>query len=60
MSELCTKDNPYSKERDFAGARWEHDAAHEDGHQENGYPGGDIVRMKCNNCGLQWKKELAQ
>jgi hypothetical protein len=56
----CTKDNPYTPERDEPGCRWEHDAAHEVGDQESGWPGGDIVRMRCDNCGTEWRSELPQ
>lgn len=55
----CTKENPYSPERDKAepGCGWEHssDAVHEVGDQE-----GDIVRMRCDNCGIEWKAKLPQ
>lgn len=58
----CKKDNPYTLERNRteAGTGWEHDAAHEVGEQENGWPGGDIVRIHCDNCHEEWYKELAQ
>lgn len=60
----CTKGNPYTKERDKnePGYGWTHadDAVHEVGDQENGWPGGDIVRMRCTNCGHEWEKELPQ
>ena len=59
----CTKENPYTKERDASepGYGWQHDALHEDhGSQEDGYPGGDIVTMHCDNCGIKFKVELPQ
>ena len=56
-SYLCTKENPWTPEK---GTPVEHDNAHEVGEQENGYPGGDIVRMRCDNCGTTWKTELPQ
>lgn len=58
----CTKDYPYSRKRDNASNhKWDHDAAHEvSGSQVDGCPGGDIVRMKCDNCGLEWETELPQ
>ena len=61
MRRKCTKDNPYTLECDKSEpGNWEHDGAHEIGEQEDGWPGGDIVRMKCSNCGLTWKTELPQ
>jgi len=58
----CTKDNPYTSERDKTepGRGWEHDGAHEVGEQEDGWPGGDIITVKCQNCGTRWKEELPQ
>ncbi len=59
----CTKDDPYTLERDKAepGYGWEHSDVHEvDDSQENGWPCGDTVRMRCNNCGLEWNTELPQ
>ena len=49
----CTKDNPGE---DFAF----HPDAREVGEQEDGYPGGDIVRYECPHCGARWKEELPQ
>ncbi|KKM62740.1 hypothetical protein LCGC14_1518610 [marine sediment metagenome] len=37
-----------------------HPNAREVGDQQDGYPGGDIVTMKCPDCGKSWKKELPQ
>ena len=58
----CTKDTPYTPERDKAepGYGWEHSSAHEVGEQEDGWPGGDRVRMRCDNCGIEWTAELPQ
>lgn len=56
----CTKENPYTKERDEKDCRWSHDNAHEVGDQRDGYPGGDLVIMKCDNCGVTWEMELPQ
>jgi hypothetical protein len=58
----CTKDNPYTPERDKnePGRGWEHEGAHEVGEQRDGWPGGDIVTMQCPNCGIRWEKELPQ
>lgn len=59
MSEYftCTKDNPHTKEK------WKGRVCHPDAvelSQEDGYPGGDIIRNKCPNCGVEWKEELPQ
>ena len=43
-----------------APGQWEHTNAHEVGDQESGWPGGDIVRYKCDDCGETWKEELPQ
>lgn len=37
-----------------------HPDAHEVGEQEDGYPGGDIITMKCPHCGVTWREELPQ
>ena len=55
---ICTKENPWNSELDVGYVR--HDAAHEVGKQEDGYPGGDIVTMQCTNCGHRWRTELPQ
>lgn len=60
MREQCTKDNPYTKERDYPDSRWEHADAREVGDQEDGWPGGDIVHYECVNCGKKWSCELPQ
>jgi len=54
---LCTKENPWKPEM---GVPVMHEDAKEVGDQEAGYPGGDIVTMRCPNCGHEWRKELAQ
>ena len=37
-----------------------HPNAREVGEQEDGYPGGDIQRWECPDCGARWKQELPQ
>lgn len=37
-----------------------HADACETGEQEDGWPAGDIVTMKCPNCGHVWRMELPQ
>lgn len=54
---FCTKEKPWKPEM---GTPCQHVDAHEDGDQRDGYPGGDIITMKCPNCGVSWKSELPQ
>lgn len=56
----CTKDNPYSQERDKSNVIWKHINALEVGEQKDGYPGGDIQRFYCPICSIEWKEELPQ
>ena len=56
----CTPETPYTAERDEEGDRWQHSKVSEIGDQENGWPGGDIVTYRCDNCGVKWKAELPQ
>ena len=37
-----------------------HPATTEIGDQEDGWPGGDTVRMRCAVCGHEWTAELPQ
>jgi len=43
-----------------APGRWEHSGAGEVGDQENGWPGGDIITVRCKDCGKKWREELPQ
>lgn len=54
---VCSKEHPMPNQD---GGRWLHLEAHEVGDQLDGCPGGDIVKMKCDNCGKEWWKELPQ
>lgn len=54
----CTDEHPWDKQN--TDARVRHHNVREVGKQEDGYPGGDIVRYECNNCGTRWKEELPQ
>lgn len=60
ITRLCTKKQPWSKERDNPGDLWQHDNIIEVGDQINGWPGGDIQKYRCLNCGVAWKRELPQ
>lgn len=59
---ICTKDKPWDRiQRPPRGeGRIVHPDAREVGDQEDGYPGGDIIRMECPHCGVDWKEELPQ
>jgi hypothetical protein len=37
-----------------------HESAVEVGEQKDGWPGGDIIRLKCPHCGHTWTAELPQ
>ncbi len=52
----CTAEDPWAEGR----GRAYHPDAQEVGEQEDGWPGGDIVTMRCPHCGVEWKKELPQ
>jgi len=54
---LCSPEHPMPQ---GAPGRWEHTNAHEVGEQLDGWPGGDIVRMRCDDCGESWRMELPQ
>lgn len=54
---ICTAETPWPK---GGPTPVQHVDAHEVGEQENGYPGGDIITMRCPNCGHQWRTELPQ
>ncbi len=53
----CTKDDPWTPAK---GTPVRHHGAHEVGEQRDGWPGGDIVSMRCPNCGHTWTQELPQ
>lgn len=55
----CTKENPW-KGTENNGIRVIHHDTVEVGEQEDGYPGGDLITIKCINCGKRWKEELPQ
>ena len=54
---VCTKETPW--DRTVKGPV-QHNAAHEVGEQEDGWPGGDMVTYECSNCGHRWRAELPQ
>lgn len=54
----CTKEQPWNKDPRNVPVR--HVDAQEVGEQRDGWPSGDVVTMRCPNCGHQWEKELPQ
>jgi len=59
-SELhCCKEYPWDH-KPRSRTRVHHADAHEVGDQRNGYPGGDIVTLRCPHCGHEWDEELPQ
>ena len=54
----CTSETPWRE----GIPRWPivHHDAYEVGQQQDGWPSGDIVRMRCPHCGVTWRKELPQ
>ena len=55
MSKPCTAENPIGK-----GVGHYHPDAVEIGEQRDGYPGGDMVLMRCPHCGYVFDCELPQ
>jgi hypothetical protein len=53
----CTEAAPWDRKTP---AYVVHHGAEENGDQESGWPGGDIVPMRCRFCGHEWEKELPQ
>lgn len=48
---LCSLEHPMQAD---ASGRWEHDDMEEIGDQEDGWPSGDTVTMRCRCCGKTW------
>ncbi len=55
--QICSPENPMPK---GAPGIWEHTNAEEVGDQRPGYPGGDLITMRCKDCGHKWTEELPQ
>lgn len=53
----CTETTPWDR---VTRGPVRHHGAREVGQQQNGWPGGDIVTMRCRFCGHEWEVELAQ
>ncbi len=53
----CTKDDPWKENMT---GRCQHPKAREIGDQKDGYPGGDLVKMQCPICKVEWTMELPQ
>ena len=57
----CTKNNPYTVDKNNPLSRWIHaDAKEIHDSQESHRYGGDTVRLKCPHCGIEWTEELPQ
>ena len=57
----CTKNNPYTVERNSPRSRWIHADANEVHNSQESYQhGGDTVRLRCPHCGIEWTEELPQ
>ncbi len=54
---ICTADDPWTPEK---APRGTHRDAHEIGEQQDGWPSGDTVRMRCPHCKVEWTMELPQ
>lgn len=58
---LCTPERPMPIGCGAAyDLRWAHTNIHEVGQQRDGWPGGDMVTMKCDDCGIVVEAELPQ
>ena len=58
---ICTAENPYSKEKDSKDIRWSHPDAEEveeDYGKGGGVADGDYIRYKCPHCKLSFWVEL--
>jgi len=57
----CTKNNPYTVDKNNSLSRWIHvDANEVHDSQESHQYGGDTIRLKCPHCGIEWTEELPQ
>lgn len=54
----CTAETTWSPNIKVRGQVIHPDA--EEGRQRDGYPGGDLVDMRCPHCGHEWTMELPQ
>lgn len=54
----CTESSPWNSKMNFMAVR--HHGAEQVGEQENGWPAGDVITMRCRFCGHEWQKELPQ
>lgn len=58
QSILCTPEEPWDHKPTSGVVR--HTDVEEIGEQRDGWPAGDIQRMRCRNCGHEWDEELPQ
>jgi hypothetical protein len=57
---ICTPEHPWTPDMRGPGLFILHPSAKEVGEQQDGWPSGDIVTMRCPVCGYTWEKELPQ
>jgi hypothetical protein len=58
---LCSPEHPMPIHiGDAHNHRWAHTNFHEVGQQRDGWPAGDIVTKKCDDCGIVVEAELPQ
>jgi rubrerythrin len=55
--QICSPEHPMPQGDK---GRWQHTNTEEVGDQEDGWPGGDIQKYRCKDCGHTWKEELPQ
>jgi len=60
MKHVCTREDPYDREKHKDCHPIVHPEARQVGEQEDGYPGGDIIIMVCPICKTRWRRELPQ
>ena len=54
---LCTPETPFDRQQPRAHPPMARETPDS---QRNGWPGGDIVKMKCPVCNETWEQELPQ
>ncbi len=54
---ICTPKRPWTKADGFPAS---HTNTQEIGGQENNWPCGDLITIRCKDCGAEWKEELPQ
>lgn len=52
---MCTSETPWHR---GLPTPVQHREAQPIGDRRNGYPGGDLISMRCPVCGMEWEEEL--